>query len=397
VRVIIFTGKGGTGKTSVAAATAARLAKQGKRTLVLSTDAAHNLADVLAAPVGPEPVEIADRLWGQEVNSLRETERNWETIQGWLTRLLDKAHLKDISTEEMLVFPGMEELLNLLQLREHTQSGRFDVVVVDCAPTGETLRLLSYPNVLNWWLEKIFPLERRLIKFMRPVARLAGQVELPPDEVLDSVERLARGLEETQRLVLDPEITSVRIVLNPEKMVVAESKRAFTYLNLFGFSTDAVVVNRVLPAEAGQGFFSGWLENQRKHEEEIETNFRPLPILKAPMMPEEVIGLPALERFADLLYESRDPAAMLYRGRTETFREEDGATLLELALPFMDREELDLTQTGDELTVHAGAYKRKVILPRSLAGSRVEGAKFADGRLVIRFGKRAPEDRNDES
>lgn len=388
MRIIIYTGKGGVGKTSIAAATAVKTAKQGKRTLILSTDAAHSLADSLAVPIGPDPVQISDNLWGQEVNAIRETERNWGTVQGWITKLLDKAQLKDVTTEEMLVFPGMEELFSLLKIKEHAESGQYDVLVVDCAPTGETLRLLSYPNILNWWLEKIFPTERKLIKIVRPVAKIVKDIDLPSDDVLDSIERLARGLEEMQRLVLDPEITSVRIVLNPEKMVLAEAKRSFTYLNLFGFNTDAIIVNRVLPDEAGEGFFAHWRDIQKKYEEEIVLNFQPLPILKAPMMQKEVIGLPILEELADIVYGEQVPSAMLYRGRTETIREEDGDMLLELSIPFVEKADLDLTQTGDELTVDAGAYKRKVILPRTLMGREVIGAKYAKDRLIIRFGKR---------
>lgn len=388
MRIIIYTGKGGVGKTSVAAATAVKLAKQGKRTLVLSTDAAHSLADSLGTMIGPDPVPISENLWGQEVNSLRETERNWGAVQGWLTTLLDKAQLTDITTEEMLVFPGMEELFSLLQIKEHAMNEQFDVLVVDCAPTGETLRLLSYPNVLNWWLEKIFPTERKLIKLVRPVAKIVNKVELPSDDVLDSVEQLARGLEEMQRIVLDPEITSVRIVVNPEKMVLAEAKRSFTYLNLFGFNTDAIIVNRVLPDEAGEGFFAHWRELQRKYENEIVENFQPLPILKAPMMPKEVIGLPVLEELADIVFGKEDPSAKLYQGRTELIREVDGELQLELMIPFVDKAALDLTQTGDELTVNAGAYKRKVILPRVLMGRQVTGAKYAEDRLIIRFSAR---------
>ncbi|WP_339295186.1 ArsA family ATPase [Paenibacillus sp. FSL W7-1279] len=388
MRIIIYTGKGGVGKTSIAAATAVKMAKQGKRTLILSTDAAHSLADSLAVSIGPDPVQISDNLWGQEVNAIRETERNWGTVQGWITKLLDKAQLKDVTTEEMLVFPGMEELFSLLKIKEHAESGQYDVLVVDCAPTGETLRLLSYPNVLNWWLEKIFPTERKLIKIVRPVAKIVKDIDLPSDDVLDSIERLARGLEEMQRLVLDPEITSVRIVLNPEKMVLAEAKRSFTYLNLFGFNTDAIIVNRVLPDEAGKGFFAHWRDIQKKYEEEIVLNFQPLPILKAPMMQKEVIGLPILEELADIVYGEQVPSSMLYRGRTETIREEDGDMLLELSIPFVEKADLDLTQTGDELTVDAGAYKRKVILPRTLMGREVIGARYAKDRLIIRFGKR---------
>ncbi|MCV4231479.1 ArsA family ATPase [Virgibacillus sp. LDC1] len=388
MRIIIYTGKGGVGKTSIAAATAVKMAEQGKRTLILSTDAAHSLADSLAVPIGPDPVQISDNLWGQEVNAIRETERNWGTVQVWLTKLLDKAQLKDVTTEEMLVFPGMEELFSLLKIKEYAESGQYDVMVVDCAPTGETLRLLSYPNVLNWWLEKIFPTERKLIKLVRPVAKIVKDIELPSDDVLDSIERLARGLEDMQRLVLDPEITSVRIVLNPEKMVLAEAKRSFTYLNLFGFNTDAVIVNRVLPDEAGEGFFAHWRDIQKKYEEEIVLNFQPLPILKAPMMQKEVIGLPILKELADIVYVDRDPSAMFYHGITETIREEEGEMLLELMIPFIDKKDLNLMQTGDELTVDAGAYKRKVILPRTLMGRQVVGARYAEDRLSIRFGKR---------
>lgn len=389
MRIIIFTGKGGVGKTSVAAATAVQLAKQGKRTLILSTDAAHSLADSLNVPIGPDTVQISSNLWGIEVNSLRETERNWGSVQEWLSKLLDKAQLKDITTEEMLVFPGLEELFSLMQIKEHAQSGNYDVLVVDCAPTGETLRLLSYPNVLNWWLEKIFPYERKLIKIVRPVAKLTSGIELPSNDVLDSIERFARGLEEMQRIVLNPEVTSVRIVLNPEKMVLAEAKRSFTYLNLFGFHTDAVIVNRVLPEEAGEGFFANWRELQKKYEQDIAANFQPLPIMKAPMMQEEVIGLPILEALADRIYGDRDPAAILHHGRTEIIREEGEEMVLELMIPFIDRSELDLTQTGDELTVAAGSYKRKVILPKPLMGREVAGARYAEDRLMIRFGKRA--------
>jgi arsenite-transporting ATPase len=388
MRIIIYTGKGGVGKTSIAAATAVKMAKQGKRTIIISTDAAHSLADSLGLPIGPDPVQISENLWGQEVNSLRETENNWGVVQGWLTKLLDKAQLKDITSDEMLVFPGMEELFSLLQIKAHAQSGLYDVLVVDCAPTGETLRLLSYPNVLNWWLEKIFPYERRLIKLIRPVAKLVNSIELPSDDVLDSIERFARSLEEMQRIILNPETTSVRIVLNPEKMVLAEAKRSFTYLNLFGFNTDAIIVNRVLPDEAGEGFFAHWRDLQKKYEEEIIVNFQPLPILKAPMMQKEVIGLPVLEELADIVYGDLDPSAMFYQGRTETIREEDGEMLLELMIPFVDKADLNLTQTGDELTVDAGAYKRKVILPRTLMGRQVAGAKYAEDRLIIRFGKR---------
>lgn len=389
MRIIIYTGKGGVGKTSIAAATAVKLAGQGIRTLILSTDAAHSLSDSLNVPIGPAPVLIADNLWGQEVNSLRETERNWGVVQGWLTKLLDKAQLKNVTSEEMLVFPGMEELFSLLKIKDHAQSGDYDVLIIDCAPTGETLRLLSYPNVLNWWLDKIFPYERRLIKLVRPVAKVVtGGFELPSDDVLDSVERFVRSLEELQRLILDPKVTSVRLVLNPEKMVLAEAKRSFTYLNLFGFNTDAVIVNRVLPDDAAGGFFDQWRAIQRKYREEIVYNFEPLPIFEAQLMPVEAVGLPILAELAEWVFGETDPAGLLYEGRTETIKEDGEEMLLEMAIPFVERADIELTQSGDELTVHVGSYKRKVVLPRTLMGRPVLGAKFSDDRLIVRFGQR---------
>jgi len=386
MRIIIYTGKGGVGKTSIAAATAVNLADQGMRTLIISTDAAHSLSDSLDMPLSSDPIQVNSNLWAQEVNSLRETERNWGTVQAWLSRLLDKAKLTDVTTDEMLVFPGMEELFSLLQIKNHAQSDQFDVIIVDCAPTGETLRLLSYPNVLNWWLDKIFPHERRLIKIVRPVAKMVtGGYELPSDDVLDTIEVFIRGLEELQQLLVNPEVTSVRLVLNPEKMVVSEAKRSFTYLNLFGFNTDAVIVNRVLPQEAAAGYMAGWKDIHDKYEEEIVHNFNPLPILRVPLQPCEVVGIAMLREVGNILFTEHKPQAVLYKGRTEVVYKEDDMYILSIAIPFVEKAEIELTQRGDELTIQVGAYKRKVVLPRPLFGRVVAGAKFTEDRLIIRF------------
>lgn len=303
MRVIIYTGKGGVGKTSVSAATAVKLAEQGYRTLILSTDAAHSLSDSFQVALGSEPVRISERLWGVEVDSLRETEKHWGAVRNWLSGLMSWANLDDITTEEMLVFPGMEELFSLMEIRRHATSGDYDAIIVDCAPTGETLRLLSYPNLLRWWLEKVFPYERRLLKVVRPVAKVvAGGLELPGDNVLDSLASLVRQLEKLQKIIIDPAMTSVRVVVNPEKMVIAEARRAFTYLNLYGFNTDAIIVNRVLPAEAGTGYWSTWRDIHLKYEEEIRNSFSPLPILRIPMMESEVYGLPMLKRIGEAAF-----------------------------------------------------------------------------------------------
>ena len=392
MRIIIYTGKGGVGKTSTAAATAVRLAAEGLRTLVVSTDAAHSLSDSFDLPLDSEPVMVSDRLWGQEIDSLRETEKHWGAVQGWLSRLMTWADLDDISSEEMLVFPGLEELFSLLEILRAASSGAYDAIVVDCAPTGETLRLLSYPDLLDWWLEKIFPHERRLLKVVRPVAKLvAGGLELPDDRVLDSVGQLADKLKELQKLLTDPEVTSVRLVVNPEKMVIAEARRAFTYLNLYGFHTDAVIVNRVLPEEAGTGYWAGWLDIHRKYEEEIANSFQPLPILRIPMMAEEVCGLTMLKRLGDAGFHSCAAGGVLHRGLTQVIRREREGYALELTLPFVEKEELKLSQRGEELTVQAGPYKRKVLLPRSLMGRPIVSARFAGKALVIQFGNLNPE------
>lgn len=391
MRIVIYTGKGGVGKTSVAAATGARLATLGRRTLVLSTDAAHSLSDAFDYPLGPDPVQVADRLWGQEVDSLREAERSWGSFQRWFSSFLEWSKLDDINSEELLIFPGMEELFSLLQIRRHVQNGEYDALVVDCAPTGETLRLLSYPGVMRWWLDKIFPYQRMLVKVARPVARVvAGGLELPGDDVLSSFEQFFRELEEMQDILLDPATTSVRLVLNPEKMVIAESRRSFTYLNLFGFSTDAVIINRVLPAAADAGYLAAWRDIQTRYEDDIATSFSPLPILRIPLMEVEVVGIPMLERVAEAAFGGGNPAAFLYRGRVEEIHQEAEGYVLDLAVPFTLRDEIGLTQRGEEITVHVGSYKRKILLPRTLAGRPVLGARFIEGRLRIRFGERPP-------
>lgn len=387
MRIIIYTGKGGVGKTSVAAATAVKLAEQGYRTLILSTDATHSLSDSFHVPLGSEPVQISERLWGLEVDSVKETERHWGTVQNWLSGLMNWAKLDDISTEEMLVFPGMEELFSLMEIRRHATSGEYDAIVVDCAPTGETLRLLSYPDLLNWWLEKVFPHERRLLKVVRPVAKVvAGGLELPSDNVLNSIASLVRELEKLQKIIVDPAITSVRIVVNPEKMVIAEARRAFTYLNLSGFNTDAVIINRVLPEEAGTGYWSAWRDIHLKYEDEIRDSFSPLPVLRIPMMESEVFGLSMLKRIGEAAFADSDAAAVLYRGNVQEIRKEKDGYVLELVLPFVQKDQLHLSQNGDELTVQAGPYKRKVLLPRTLLGRDIAGARFAEQKLIIRFG-----------
>ena len=389
MRIIIYTGKGGVGKTSVAAATGVRLASQGLRTLVMSTDAAHNLADAFQAQLGPDPTPISNCLWGQEIDNLLETERNWGVVQAWFGKVMDWSQLKDINKEEMMSFPGMEELFSLLKIIEHAESGIYDVLIIDCAPTGETLRLLSYPNVLTWWLEKILPHQRRLLKLARPVAKIVtGGLELPDNKVMDNIEKLFRRVIEVQSLLLDHSVTSVRIVLNPEKIVISEARRSFTYLNLYGFNTDAIIVNRVLPSDADVGYLAEWRRRQSQYEEEINNTFQPIPVLIVPLMSFEVSGMKGLGVLADAAYGEKKAEEVLFVGKVEEVKQEFDGYILYLTLPFVNRTDLNLTQRGDELTIQVGAYRRKVILSRSLTGRPILSARFVEERLRICFGER---------
>src|ERR687893_259532 len=285
-RTILYTGKGGVGKTSVAAATARRCAAAGMRTVVLSTDPAHSLSDSLETELGSAPTPVGERLFGQEVQAQEEMERHWEAVSGWLGELLAERGVDPISAEELTVPPGMDELFSLLQIKAHHESGDYDAVIVDCAPTGETLRLLSFPDVASWWLEKVFPWERRVMAAARPFARTFLDVSLPGEAVYDDIERLVRNLVAMNAILRDRATTSIRLVMNPDRMVVKESMRTFTYLNLYGYLTDAVVVKRVFPEEAGDGYFAGWRALQQEQMELVRSAFCPVPILTAPYMAE---------------------------------------------------------------------------------------------------------------
>src|SRR3954462_1124670 len=289
-RTILYTGKGGVGKTSVAAATARRCAAAGMRTVVLSTDPAHSLSDSLEAELGTAPTKAGDRLWGQEGQAQEEMERHWEAVQDWMGDMLAERGVDRITAEELTVPPGMDELFSLLQIKAHHEQGEFDAVVVDCAPTGETLRLLSFPDVASWWLEKVFPIERRLMAAARPFARTMLDVSLPSEAVFDDVQRLVRNLVAMNGILRDRSHTSIRLVMNPDRMVIKEAMRTFTYLNLYGYLTDAVIVNRVFPPEVADGYFAAWRGVQQEQMELVRSAFSPVPILTAPYFEQEVIG-----------------------------------------------------------------------------------------------------------
>jgi arsenite-transporting ATPase len=388
-RTILYTGKGGVGKTSVAAATARRCAANGLRTIVLSTDPAHSLSDSLGIELGAEPTPVEPRLWGQQVQAQEELERNWSAMQDWLGQILVERGVDRISAEELTVPPGLDELFSLLALRRHHDSGEFDVVIVDCAPTGETLRLLSFPDVARWWLQKIFPQQNQIIAAARPFARAVFDISLPGGAVLDEVNGLVANLIEMNETLRDRANVSVRLVMNPDRMVIDEARRTFTYLNLYGFLTDAVVVNRVFPPEVGD-YFGAWRERQQAHLRDVESAFAPVPVLCAPYFDHEIVGPEPLDHLADALFESCDPAAVLHdriaHGITFTDR---GATLT-LDVPFADKDAISLKKIGLELVVRVDGHKRAIMLPPALGGYRPARAAFESGSLRIDFEPAAP-------
>jgi len=362
-RIIVYTGKGGVGKTSVAAATALCCAERGQRTLVISTDIAHSLADSFDVALGGEPTKIVDNLWGQESDVYYNVRRYWGTIQRYVQSVFRWRGLDDVLAEEMTVLPGMDELSSLLWIAEHHDSGQFDVIVVDAAPTGETVRLLSLPEAGRWWLERIFPIQRRAMQIAGPVLRRVMGIPVPDDAVFAAGEELFHRLDHMAELLADEQKSSIRLVLNLEKMVIKEAQRSFTYFHLFGYPTDLVVCNRVLPEGAG-AYFEGWHDAQRRYQPLVEESFAPVPVRAVPFFDREVIGLEMLRKVAAALFEEGDPAAFFYRGRPYRVRREDGGYVLTLDLPFTSKEQVSLLRNGDELVLQVGSWRRNLVLPR---------------------------------
>ena len=384
-RIILYTGKGGVGKTTVSAATALRSAELGHRTVVMSTDSAHSLADSFDVPLGPEPVPVAENLWAQETDVYYNMKNWWGVVQEWLTALLVWQGMQEMEAEEVALVPGMDELANLLWITRNYGSGDFDVVIVDCAPTGQALSLLSFPESARWWVDKVLPVERRLARLAGPVIRGLTGMPVPRKEVFDAAEDLLARLAELHELLSDRRVSTVRLVVNPEKMVIKEAQRSFTYLNLYGYVTDAVVCNRLLPETVEDSYFSIWHEEQQKYRRRIEEAFSPLPILTAPLLEHEVVGVETLREMGQHLFGEEDPTRIYYPAVAQEVRAENGRYVLSLGMPFVSKDEIALAQRGDELTIRAGAYKRQVLLPRALAGRRATGAKIDGERLNITF------------
>ena len=386
-RVLLFTGKGGVGKTTITAATALAAAKHGYKTVVMSTDTAHSLGDSLDCQLGPEPLQISANLWAQESNVLYNMEKHWGTVKRWLSALLAWRGVDEIVAEEIAVIPGIEELANLLWVYNYEQQGDYDVILVDCAPTGESLRLLTFPEVMQWWINKLLPVGRRLMPVTFPIIRRFTDMPLPDEQIFSTIDELFQQLEGLRSLLTNPKITTIRLVMNPEKMVIKEAQRTYTYLNLYGYPTDAVICNRLIPKDADGSYWERWKESQAEYLNLIKERFSPLPILKVPLLKNEVVGIKALEEIGHHLYGEDDPTRILFEGKAMSIDREDTGYVLTLPLPFVTKGDVSLMRSGDELVATIGSQRHNILLPQILLTCELQGAKLNDGQLQIRFGE----------
>jgi arsenite-transporting ATPase len=394
VRTLLFTGKGGVGKTTVAASTAVRCADQGLRTLVISTDPAHSLADAFDHELGDETRALAPRLWAHQLDAQRRMEDSWAEIQAYLLEVLDVAGVEGIAAEELTVVPGLDELFALADIRQLSERGDYDVLVVDCAPTAETIRLLSLPDILEWYMERVFPVGRRLTRAVAPVLSKVSPLPVADDGVFGAAQRLYERLAGVKEVLTDARRSSVRLVVNPERMVVAEARRTHTYLSLFGYPVDAVVANRVLPAPEPQtgppppepaDWLVRWSAIHAANVTAIEEGFAPLPVLRSRWAVDEPVGLDRLRSLAADLYGETDPSAVLHHGEPFAIGREDGRYVVRLELPFVGREDVELAHQPGELLVRVGPYRRSMILPDALRRRTVAGARLAGGVLRVTF------------
>ncbi len=385
MRVLLFTGKGGVGKTTTAAATALRCADAGQRTIVLSTDPAHSLSDAYAVELGDHPVQIVPNLWGQQLDAQARMEDTWQEIQAWLLEVFQWAGVAAIEAEELSVIPGLDEIFALSDIKAYAESGEWDVVVVDCAPTAETLRLLSLPEILRWYMDRVFPMSRKVNKVVSPLLGRVAGLPVPGDDVFGSASRFYDRLDGVRELLTDTARTSVRLVVNPERLVVAEARRTYTYLSLFGYRVDAVVANRLLPDAITDPWFQEWKARHAEHLTSITDGFAPLPILRAELAADELVGVDALRSFAGHLYADLDPAAVLHPGEPLQVLPKGTGYELTVELPFADKDELELGRRDDELLIRVGSHRRALLLPDSLRRREVRAASLRDGKLRVTF------------
>ncbi len=383
----MYTGKGGVGKTTAAAATALQSAKRGYKTLVISTDPAHSLRDSFDIDIGPEPKKIVKNLYAQEIDVFYSVDKYWGKLTGYIQSLFNWMKVDDVLAEEFSIFPGMEEVSCFLWVYSHFKEGEYDVIIVDSAPTGETLRLLSLPDVARWWIVKVLPIERRLLKVVRPAVKVVSDMPLPEEETYTAIEDLFEKLNSIHKTFSNPEITSIRLVLNLEKMVIKETQRAYTYLNLYGYNVDSVIVNRAMPKELDHPYFKEWKVFQANYRKEVAELFSAIPIHEAPLFSKEILGVDALLEFGDTLFSKKDPVQIFYKEKPYEVVKEKGVYSLLLKLPFVSKQEVKLHQVGEELTIQIENQRRNIFLPGFLARLNVEKANLEGGILKISFEK----------
>lgn len=386
-RILLYTGKGGVGKTTIASATGIRTAELGYKTLVISSDPAHSLADAFERELGPEPVEITKNLFAQEIDVYYSVKKYWGTLRDYVLKVFKWQKVDDILAEEIAALPGMEEGASFLWVEKFYNEREFDVIIIDSAPTGETLTLLSLPQVGKWWMERIFPVQRKVAKAIGPVIRAVSDVPIPSEETYDAVEDLYEKLNHIHSVLSNPEISTIRIVLNPEKMVIQEAKRAYTYLQLYGYPVDLIIVNRVMPELIKDDKFTEYLKYQRKYLKQIIDDFQPLPVIRVPHIGREVFGLDLLKTIGKLAYDNDDPTKVYYSERPFKFYSKDGTHYLELKLPNVTKQELSVLQYGDEIVVQVRNQRHNVFLPKFLAYYKIEQATLKDNYLRIKFVK----------
>jgi len=391
VRIIFFAGKGGVGKTTLAAATGLRSAQLGRRTIVVSLDVAHSLSDIfdirkdLLDLNKGKPRKVAENLWIQELDIQEEIQRNWGEIHRYLSTLFNTTGLDEIVAEELAILPGMEEVSLLLYINKYAKENKYDAILLDCAPTGESLRFISIPTTLEWYIKKIFKLEKRLAKIARPFAKRLYDVPLPGDEYFDAIERLFNRLQGVEDLLTDPNITTVRLVTNPEKVVLKETQRAFLYFSLFGMHIDGIIMNRIIPKGADEQFFAQWKKSQARYRKQAEAYFDPVPVLPVFLFKDEVLGEESLMELATKIYGKRDPLEHLFTGTPFQFTKQDGDYVLTLRLPFAKRDIVQLNKAANELIIRLGGFKKHILLPRQVAAATSVKAKLEGNLLRIHF------------
>ncbi len=385
MRIILYTGKGGVGKTSVAAATACKIAGGGKKVLVVSTDMAHSLSDSFDIRLSNEPTEISANLYGMEIDSVLENEKSWGNIKGYIEKLMVLKSEKNIESEELLVFPGFDELMSLLRIKDIYDEGLYDVLIVDCAPTGETMSLLKFPDLFKWWMEKLFPIKRKGARIVRPIVQATVKIPVPSDETFDDIERLYAKIDQLHQLMQNKDAVSIRIVTTPEKIVIKEAKRSFSYLHLFDYNVDAVIVNRIFSKASLDGYFEKWANVQKESLRDIAESFRGIPVFKLELLSHELRKYETLRNIGEKLYGESDPVGILFSEKIfEVEKEENGYTL-SVNMPFVDKKELKLSQKGAEITISVKNERRCLVLPSKLQSLEINGAKYSDGRLKIYF------------